>query len=85
MPLLKVFGRLEFGDWVDDDELDLMINLLRCVNCLRSIFAFSCFHLYSTCVESRGVNANEYWVKFGDGVIVVAQATLRAYDQGNRK
>lgn len=26
MPLLKVFGRLEFGDWVDDmrlDELDL--------------------------------------------------------------
>jgi uncharacterized membrane protein YqaE (UPF0057 family) len=40
MPLLKVFGRLGFGDWVDVvgkglDESDLMINLLCCVNCLR--------------------------------------------------
>lgn len=44
MPLLKVFGRLEFGDWVDDVRVgrnglgDLIY--LRYANCLGSVFAF---------------------------------------------
>ena len=59
-PLLKVFGRQEYGDWVDDVRIGLDNLLLRCVTV---IFAFLCFHyIYRTCVESRGLNANEYWV-----------------------
>ena len=55
MPLLKVFGKQEFGDWVDGEEL-----YWTC--CLQSIFTFLLsLYIYCTCVESRQLNANEYW------------------------
>ena len=58
MPLLKVFGKQEFGDWVDDVR-----GCIGLVVCSR-FFAFHCFrYIYYTCVESRQLNANEYWVK----------------------
>ena len=74
MPLLKVFGRLGFGDWVDDGGT----NLSRCTNipdCLLSNL-FSCFRLYNTFVESRGVN--EYCGNF-EVIVPMTSISSRGY------
>ena len=43
MPLLKVFGKQEFGDWIDDVRscIGLVVS-----TCLQSIFCLSLLSLY---------------------------------------